>query len=393
MTGLPLLGLLVLVLTACAASTGPGLSQGQLGQDAYQPDALTRTKGAGASWESAQPTGVAIPLVPASGPSLQPVGSQLGVHTRVTDEVEAWKISRTMQMVREMGARWVVEYFPWAYSQPDRDRYDWDHADLVVEEARRNGLRLIARVDMVPDWARPVGSTNRLLEESSYGLYADFVAAFAQRYRGAIQHVVIWNEPNVSFEWGFRPVDPEGYARLLGMAYARVKAVAPETQVLFAGLAPTLEQSYQALPDVVFLERAYQAGAGRSFDALAVHAYGWRSPPDEPPAPETINFRRLELLRQVMVDHGDAEKPIFVTESGWNDHPRWTKAVRPGQRIEYTLQALELARQWPWLTAINLWTFRLPRDAHNYNDYFTLVSVDFHPRPIYDAIRAYVQAG
>lgn len=391
MTVLRLLGLLALVVTACTAPPSP--SQGGPGQDAYQPQTPIRTKGAGPPWEGGRQREVAVPLVPASGPALQPVGYQLGVHTRVTDEVEAWKIARTMQMVREMGAQWVVEYFPWAYSQPDRDRYDWDHADLVVEEARRNGLRLIARVDMVPDWARPPGSTNRFLEEASYSLYADFVAAFAQRYRGTIQHIVIWNEPNVSFEWGFRPVDPDSYARLLATTYSQVKAVAPETQVLFAGLAPTLEQSDQALPDVVFLDRAYQAGAGRSFDALAVHAYGWRSPPDEPPAPEAINFRRLELLRQVMVDHGDADKPIFVTESGWNDHPRWTKAVRPGQRIEYTLRALELARQWPWLAAINLWTFRLPRDAHNYNDYFTLVSVDFHPRPIYDAIRAYVQAG
>jgi hypothetical protein len=50
-----------------------------------------------------------------------------------------------------------------------------------------------------------------------------------------------------------------------------------------------------------------------------------------------------------MVEAGDGGKPIPVTEAGWNDHPRWTKAVRPPQRIEYTLQALELAAaQWPW---------------------------------------------
>mgnify|MGYP007118539961 CR=1 FL=1 len=40
---------------------------------------------------------------------------KLGIHTRLTDEVEEWKIKQTLEMVREMGAPWVVEYFPWAY--------------------------------------------------------------------------------------------------------------------------------------------------------------------------------------------------------------------------------------------------------------------------------------
>ena len=84
-----------------------------------------------------------------------------------------------------------------------------------------------------------------------------------------------------------------------------------------------------------------------------------------------------------------ARKPILVTEAGWNDHPRWTKAVRPAQRIEYTLEALELAAaQWPWAERLALWAFRLPTVAHNYNDYYTLVSPDFEPKPIYEALRA-----
>ncbi|MBX3058034.1 MAG: hypothetical protein KF770_16325 [Anaerolineae bacterium] len=36
----------------------------------------------------------------------------MGVHTRLTDEVEEWKIKRSLQMVRQMGAPWIVEFFP-----------------------------------------------------------------------------------------------------------------------------------------------------------------------------------------------------------------------------------------------------------------------------------------
>src|SRR5512135_2568367 len=76
---------------------------------------------------------------------------KMGVHTRLTDEVEEWKIQRTLQMVREMGASWIVEYFPWAYSEPQKGRFDFAHADMVVDHARAQRLTVIARVDLVPE--------------------------------------------------------------------------------------------------------------------------------------------------------------------------------------------------------------------------------------------------
>ena len=79
------------------------------------------------------------------------------------------------------------------------------------------------------------------------------------------------------------------------------------------------------------------------FDALAIHSYGFRQPPAAEPAPDRLNFRRAELLRQLMTAHGDGAKPAFITEFGWNDHPRWSGAVRPSQRSAYTIQAFEYA--------------------------------------------------
>ena len=96
------------------------------------------------------------PLV-ALGPQqkVHSLDPKMGIHTRLTDEVEPWKIKRTLEMVREMGATWVVEYFPWAYSEPSPGNFDWSHADLVVDHARRQGLTVIARLGFVPEWARP----------------------------------------------------------------------------------------------------------------------------------------------------------------------------------------------------------------------------------------------
>jgi hypothetical protein len=279
----------------------------------------------------------------------------VGVHTRLTDEVEKWKIQRTLQMVREMGSPWIVEYFPWPYIEPEEGRFNWGHSDAVIEHAENQGLTVIARLGWVPGWARPKPSeqetTHTYLDAEHYTDFANFVTAFVARYRGRVDHIIVWNEPNLSFEWGYRPVDPEGYATMLRMVYSRAHAADPDVIVLAGALAPTLEPEGSAagLNDVAYLERMYQAGAADCFDALAVHAYGLTFPPDELPAPDVINFRRVELLRETMVAHGDGGKQIYVTEAGWNDHPRWANGVRPAQRIEYTVGAYEWARQhWPW---------------------------------------------
>jgi hypothetical protein len=83
---------------------------------------------------------------------------------------------------------------------------------------------------------------------------------------------------------------------------------------------------------------------------------------------------------------------VYITESGWSDDPRWANAVRPGQRITYTLDAFTLVESWPWAKTLCLWDFRQPVDRHNRRDaYYALVTSDFVRKPIYDAVQAYAR--
>ena len=323
-----------------------------------------------------------------------------GVHTRLTDEVERWKIQRTLQMVREMGTPWIVEFFPWPYIEPEEGAFAWGHSDAIVETAENQGLTVIARLGWVPGWARPEGeagsdepeTTLTHLDVEHYDAFAAFAARFAARYRSQVEHVIIWNEPNLSFEWGYRPVDPEGYTELLQGVAERVRAASPDTLILAGALAPTLEPpgSAAGMSDLVYLDCMYAAGASPYFDALAAHAYGLTSPPGAAPASDAINFRRVELLREVMVRHGDSKKPVLVTEAGWNDHPRWTGAVSPAQRITYTVGAYEWARQhWPWCRCVAMWAFRTPAPTYSYHDYYTFVTADFEPKVLYLEVQTY----
>ena len=320
------------------------------------------------------------------------VNPKMGMHTRLTDEVEPWKIQHTLQMVREMGAPWVVEYFLWASHEPQPGVYDWSHADLVVDHAVNQGLKVIARLGYVPEWARPKNATHLYLDEDGYDKFARFAAAFARHFEGRVNYIIVWNEPNLSQEWGYRKPDPAEYTELLKRTYKAVKAANPEVQILAGALAPTLAPpgSEWGMNDLDYLQGMYDAGAKDSFDLLAAHAYGWTFDANAAPSPDAVNWRRVELLHQVMVRNGDEAKHVMITEGGWNDHPRWTKAVRPAQRVAYTVEAYQMALDdWPWVDAVCLWAFRYPRPARTYQDYYTFVDGDFRPKPIYEALQRY----
>ncbi|MBZ0277875.1 MAG: beta-galactosidase [Anaerolineae bacterium] len=330
--------------------------------------------------------------------TVETIKPQVCVHTRLIDEVFEWKIQRSLQMVRQMGADTIVEFFPWAYAEPQKGVYDWASFDRIVRHARNQGIHIIARMGLVPYWARDnieaQSTTLNYLPDESFTDFADFVAVFAARYAGVIDHIIIWNEPNLAFEWGYRPVDPAGYVRLLETVYAPAHAANPNVVILAAPMAPTLEPpgSPYGLNDLLYLQAIYDAGAADYFDALAVHTYGFTEPPEAEPGATILNFRRAELIHSIMAEYGDMDKPVFITESGWNDNPRWTKAVRPSERAAYTVNSYRWAEtHWPWVGKLCTWVLRYPANTGTYPDNFTLITPDFEPKPIYNTLQAYAR--
>ncbi len=337
----------------------------------------------------------ATDYLPAERLSVETEKPQVCVHTLLENEVEEQAILRSLELARELGASTIVQFFPWAYVEREPGRYSWSLADRIVRHAQMQGLRVIARLGLVPDWARDrkTKALNHLTEDL-FPAFAAYAAAFAERYAGPVDHLIVWNEPNLSFEWGYQPADPARYVRLLEASYGPIKRANPQAKVLAGALAPTLEPrgSAAGLNELDFLQEMYDLGASEFFDALAIHSYGFREPPEAEPAPDQLNFRRSELQRAIMLAAGDGHKRVYITESGWNDHPRWTQAVRPSQRANYTLRAFEyVERHWDWLEHLCVWALRYPADVYSYPDNFTLVSADFAPKPIYYALQDYAR--
>lgn len=340
----------------------------------------------------------------------QNVGPQFAANTFLNREVEEEKIRRTLEMLRAAGAGYLRQQFPWdEIERPEKGQYldpvygtsTWEKYDRIVQLAEEYGLKIIARVDRSPAWARPDGTPPERPPDNPED-YADFIEAFVRRYRGRIHYLQVWNEPNRFEDWGSQPVDPAGYVRLLKLAYARAKAADPAIQVLAAGLAPTIETGPNNLSDLLYLEEMYRLGARDSFDIMGAMAYGlFRGPHDRRVDPLRINASRLPLLRAVMERYGDGDKPIWVSEFGWNALPDgwrgrpsiWGTAT-PEQQARYVIEMFRRARrEWPWSGPMALWFLRWPDGAHpeDPTPYFAAVWPDFTPRPLYDALVRYRQ--
>jgi hypothetical protein len=314
-------------------------------------------------------------------------------------EVEAWKQVKTLEMARAAGIGWVKQQFSWEEIEPRRKgEFDWAKYDHIVDLASQQGMQIIARLDRPPAWARPANPLPASPPDDPAD-YGDFVYAFVRHYRGRIHYIQVWNEPNLSAEWGFRRVDAVAYTELLKLAYRRAKEADPNVVVLSAPLAITLEDASMRgnHNDLVFLEQMYQAGAGDAFDILSANAFGLDRPPEDPPAPDVLNFRRVELQREIMERYGDAGKPVWIDEYGWNAAPAsfpdevltWERVSR-AQQADYTVRGIAWARQhWPWLGVVNVWYFRQVGDVSPDRAayYFALVDPAFNPAPVYDALR------
>jgi hypothetical protein len=338
------------------------------------------------------------------------VQNRIGVNVFLDQEVNVDDRRRSLEMLRAAGVGWVRQQFPWKEIERDAKGDFWDHKwnvdawanyDNVVDLTRSYNIDLIARVDTSPDWSRPnrsPGDDWHQAPPENVEDYGDFLYALASRYRGKIKAYQVWNEPNLAIEWGQQAPDPEAYARLLSVAYRRIKEADPDAIVLSAAMAPTIEESDHALNELVFLQQMYDAGARGSFDVLGVQAYGLRSGPDDLRlASGDVNFSRTMAVRELMVKNGDAARPIWATEVGWNapppgyDGPIPYGAVSEDLQAKYTIRAFERARQeWPWMGVMAVWFFKLPEPWEGQPwYYFRMVSPDFSPYPVYDALRAY----
>src|SRR6476469_6272345 len=195
--------------------------------------------------------------------------------------------ARDIALVKKANLNGVKMAVPWRSIEPScKNCIDWDDLDRVVLAASQAGLKILARVDHQPPWARATAVDNGPPDDM-YD-YADFVSVLAKRYRdgspkGTIQAIEVWNEPNLSREWGGATIDraqASQYMFMLKQTYQAVKAEDPTKIIVSAGLSPTGTNDGTAQPDDVYLGWLYEEGLAQWSDAVGMHGAGYGSAPE-----------------------------------------------------------------------------------------------------------------
>ena len=268
----------------------------------------------------------------------------------------------------------------WDALQPTADG-GWDvrylvRLDDVLDLAAARGEHIILVVLGTPAWARGNGGS-RMTPPSDVRAFATAVSFLAARYAQRLDLVYeIWNEPNQPQFWD-SPTGPDAaaYARLLTEAYSAIKSVAPYATVLGGSIA---------FNDPSYLEAMYAAGAGGHFDALALHPYSDAFAPDASSNPSRSFVTALDQSRQILVAHGDSEKPIWVTEMGWS-----TQDITDLQRADYLVRAVQLVRARPDVVAFCAYGLNQGDDFPDSG----LVSANGMPTASWDAYGRAVRGG
>lgn len=314
-------------------------------------------------------------------------------------QYERNELYRQLDLMDELGVRWVRQFFYWDEIEPAPGEYDWDVWDEIVAAVDQYpDIEIVAVLISSPSWAVNANTDYlypRTAPPDSPEDFADFSYAFASRYQHTITHYQIWDEPNIELGWGGVSPRPAQYAALLQAAYAGIKQANRRAVVLAGALAPTIETGPQNISDIRYLRDLYAYGAADFTDGFAGKPYGYsESPLNREIDHDHLNFSRFILLREVMEENDDHHKPLWASAWGWNSLPDdWAGhasvwgSVTEIEQIDYTLEALERAeREWPWLGGMVLQHWQTDAEADDAIWGFSLIALDGNLGTLYNAL-------
>jgi hypothetical protein len=332
---------------------------------------------------------------------------------------------RLADLITGAGLNWVKQQIPWQEVETRPGVFNWGPTDRFVNTMRGKGLNILLSVVKSPDFYKAeqskVGTTHG--RPHSPETLRDFMREMAARYKGRVQAYEIWNEENLSLEWGtFSDASYSQFIQLLKNGYWGVKESDPNAIVVLGAPTPTgVLNNTVAIDDAIYLRRIFDFNNGEVFnyfEALGVHPNGGPNAPDDRVGAAhhsnancgggwsthpSFFFDRYKELYNLMAARGHPEKTVWFTEFGWATIDGPGAPAAPAKGYEYAAcnseadQANFLVRSFakvraesPYVTHMIIWNLNFQQVVPNTDEKwaFGILRPDLSPRPAYNAIKA-----
>jgi polysaccharide biosynthesis protein PslG len=315
-----------------------------------------------------------------------------------------------------LGVGWAKQMVYWREIEPEAGEINFDVLDAVIAALEAQNVQIMLTITTAPDWTRTLQEENGPPDD--FAAYADFAGILASRYQGRVAAYQIWSEPNLRSRWksDLHPISATAYMDLLRQAQAAIRENDTDALVISAGLAPTGfndaaeaqgSAGVNAIDDRNFLSALYAGGLSEVVDAVGAHPIGWANPPDavccdQTPGVEThfedphfYFLNTLQAYRQIQLENGDTNTPLWVTRFGWgttddlgppDEIHIFTSYTSLEEQALYLIRAFEIGAELGYVG---------PMFAYNLNGcqpfssegpsscYYSLLGPQGEPRPAY----------
>jgi polysaccharide biosynthesis protein PslG len=343
----------------------------------------------------------AYPLYTGTPIDQEDTGVQIHLHREDLDGL--------MAHLEQLGVGWVKSQVSWKLYEPGPGEYDdfrLGELDRLVARAEEAGIRVMLSVAKAPEWSR--WTTEMDGPPRDPARFRAFMAFLAGRYQGRVAAYELWNEPNLQREWYGVPLSAAALVELIAAGAEGVRAVDGEAALISAAPATTgVNDGVVAIDDRVYLREMVAAGVTEVVDAIGAHPYGWANRAEAtadapgPGAPSHSNHPSfffadtLNDYRAILVQGGQPDMAIWVTEFGWGSYQRlerdppaevsYMAYVDEWQQALYTMRAYEMAAEMGGLGPMMLWNLNFgPTFGAAYPESaYSLLRPDGSPRPVY----------
>ncbi len=368
--------------------------------------------------EQVPPTPTPAPVAVApSGSAPAPAGGGSFGYGIQAHMVHTGQTGLVLDKVRELGFNWVKQQVEWRVFEPNPGEIALGELHTIVNEAGARGINVLFSVVNAPPWAREPGfDPNVGGPPGDPNTYANFVGRLAGEFCGsALKAIEVWNEQNLHYEWGNRPLNPGDYMNLLRPAYGAIKRACPSMLVISGAPTPAGSNPPWAMDDFAYLEGMFQNGLAAYADGIGAHPSGYNVPPsvgwqeacgviqqtgnsfngpcDNPH--HSWSFRStMEGYRNIALKYGAGDKRIWPTEFGWAAggafDPRYAYANDNdfNEQAAWTVEAYQMMRNWGWVGPAFLWNLNFRVVANGTEKaQWGIVNPDWSPLPVYNALR------